>query len=216
MYNIILILKYYIKGDGIFDQLTNINLIKLIWETSRDNVIGFDINDHCGRCVDMIIKSAMHKNTLDNVTCILISFENFKNILYSEDTAKTGNTLRTIRKSISSLNVNFKMKTNKDNNKEAMDKLEYLINNSNSSNNYISNNSNNGNNGNNNNVSNGFNNGVHSNSNNNLIKISTNSAFYNDQKKNESESKNYYNSYNLNEYNKSPTQRKSNYDNNIK
>ena len=94
----------------------------------------------------------MHKKTLDNVTCIIIAFENFKNILFGSNNDKSSYDLHSIRKGVNSINGDFKLKRNiKDGNKVPIN-----------------------------------------------FNITTNKV--NDQNI-ELESKNYYNSYNLNEEN---------------
>jgi len=37
------------------------------------------IHSHCGKAVDMVIKSSLIRKSLDNVTCLIIAFKNFEN-----------------------------------------------------------------------------------------------------------------------------------------
>lgn len=50
-----------------------------------------NIHLQCGIGVDMIIKSSLVRRTLDNVTCVMIAFNNFENILFP--VVKTDNSI---------------------------------------------------------------------------------------------------------------------------
>jgi hypothetical protein len=67
--------------DGIFDKLTNLDVIQSIWSVA-DETMGLDINEHCGKCADTIIRNCLSSGANDNLTCIFICFENFRKILY--------------------------------------------------------------------------------------------------------------------------------------
>ena len=56
-----------------------------IWSCTNEEIFIDDINQLSGRCVDSIIKNSLMNQTQDNVTCIFICFENFKKVLYNED-----------------------------------------------------------------------------------------------------------------------------------
>lgn len=69
--------------DGIFEKMSNIDVIHSIWSMARENSIAPDIHEHCGRCVDMILKNCLKIGAGDNLTLILLSFKNFKSNLYN-------------------------------------------------------------------------------------------------------------------------------------
>lgn len=52
---------------------------------SQDNLIGRDINEHCGKIADVIIRNCLASGANDNLTCIFVCFENFKNLLFGND-----------------------------------------------------------------------------------------------------------------------------------
>lgn len=62
--------------DGIYDRMENEEIIKLAWQSINEVK---DLNEHaaCGRAVELIVKGAICKRTLDNVTAIIIAFESF-------------------------------------------------------------------------------------------------------------------------------------------
>ncbi len=68
--------------DGIFDKLTNSDVIHAIWAMANENSASDNINDHCAKCVDNIIRNSLALQATDNLTCILIAFDNFKNTIF--------------------------------------------------------------------------------------------------------------------------------------
>ena len=74
--------------DGIFDRLTNGDVIHSIWSMCTETNAGKDINDHCGRISDLIIRNCLASGANDNLTCIFISFDNFKNLFYEPNIFK--------------------------------------------------------------------------------------------------------------------------------
>ena len=56
----------------------------------------------------------MHKKTKDNVTLIIIAFENFKKNLFNDEFSKV-NQLQNVKKNINNLNGHFKIKEFKKN-----------------------------------------------------------------------------------------------------
>jgi hypothetical protein len=64
-------------GDGIYDKLTNSDILECFWSSFHPEVFVSDSHEQSAKVVDLIIKSSMINHTLDNVTCIFISFENF-------------------------------------------------------------------------------------------------------------------------------------------
>jgi len=71
--------------DGIFDKLSNCDVVHSIWSLTSENHAGKDLNEHSGKISDMIIRNCLASNANDNLTCIFICFENFKNLLYENN-----------------------------------------------------------------------------------------------------------------------------------
>ena len=71
--------------DGIFDYLCNKDCIKCIWNVVYDDNNNYkNIHDISLNIVNMVIKTALRRRTLDNVTAVFISFENFEKIFLEE------------------------------------------------------------------------------------------------------------------------------------
>ena len=71
--------------DGIFDYLCNKDCIKCIWNVVYDENNNYkNIHDISLNIVNMVIKTALRRRTLDNVTAVFISFENFEKVFLEE------------------------------------------------------------------------------------------------------------------------------------
>ena len=65
--------------DGIFDVLSNeeiLECLKIVLKEKKieDNINNEDVHELCGDFAAMIIKSAMAKDSFDNVSCIVVAF----------------------------------------------------------------------------------------------------------------------------------------------
>jgi serine/threonine protein phosphatase PrpC len=64
------------SGDGIYDKLSNEDVIDVVWDTFRRDKGTFQtLHEFCGRAVENIMKLAFNKKTLDNITVVMIAFE---------------------------------------------------------------------------------------------------------------------------------------------
>lgn len=62
-------------GDGIFDKLSNSEIIEVVWDTfKRDKGAFQNIHEFCGKAVENIMKLAFNKKTLDNITVVMVAF----------------------------------------------------------------------------------------------------------------------------------------------
>ena len=64
--------------DGIYDQLSDKDVVNSVWMTFDESVKAKTLHSQCGLGVDMIIKTSMIRKSLDNVTCLIIAFDNFE------------------------------------------------------------------------------------------------------------------------------------------
>jgi hypothetical protein len=63
------------QGDGIYDKLSNDEVIEVVWDTFRRDKGSFHtIHEFCGKAVENIMKLSFNKKTLDNVTVVMIAF----------------------------------------------------------------------------------------------------------------------------------------------
>lgn len=102
--------------DGIFDKLSNCDVIHSIWSLSSECNSGKDLNEHSGKISDIIIRNCLGSNANDNLTCIFICFENFKNLLYENNYFKVDKEkLEGIMKNLISINQESFMEKENDN-----------------------------------------------------------------------------------------------------
>jgi len=121
-------LDFFILGcDGIYDQMTNKEIIDLAWEIINlnkneneniniDNNYINDIHYKSGLIVDLVIKASLARKSFDNVTCVFISFKDF----YTNDNIINNDKIYTIRKKSNILNkkiIKDKMPNVEENNK---------------------------------------------------------------------------------------------------
>ena len=65
--------------DGIFEYLSNEDCVCLAWKIMNENKQNYDnFHEMNGDIVDLIIKSALKRNSIDNVTALFVSFRNFQ------------------------------------------------------------------------------------------------------------------------------------------
>ena len=62
--------------DGIFDKLTNKEVIQVVWEGVMESKIK-DVHKQCGIAVDRILRTSVAKKTMDNITVVFVAFQNF-------------------------------------------------------------------------------------------------------------------------------------------
>lgn len=76
--------------DGIFDQISNKDIVDSVWMTmtNKDENRPKDLHSQCALGVDMIMKSSLVRRTLDNVTVLLIAFQNFENTINNYNSSR--------------------------------------------------------------------------------------------------------------------------------
>jgi protein phosphatase 2C family protein 2/3 len=67
--------------DGVFDKMTNEDVVKCVWNSVADNrslKVASNVHKQTGMAVEYILKNTLLRRTLDNVTVVMIAFNNFK------------------------------------------------------------------------------------------------------------------------------------------
>lgn len=69
--------------DGIFDKISNAEVLKQSWIAASKNYHSKDqpIHQICGYVVEQVMKASVAYKTLDNITVVLLAFKNFKKAL---------------------------------------------------------------------------------------------------------------------------------------
>ncbi len=64
-------------GDGLYDKLSNEEISKTVWE-SINSQKGQNLHQALGNASESLVKTALLKKSLDNVTAIVLSFSNLE------------------------------------------------------------------------------------------------------------------------------------------
>ena len=66
--------------DGIFDKISNAEVVKQAWIASKKNFHSKEqpIHQICGYVVEQAMKASVAYKTLDNITVVMLAFKNFK------------------------------------------------------------------------------------------------------------------------------------------
>ena len=67
--------------DGIFDKLSSQDVVKCVWNTIAEEKTK-ELHQQCATAADSIIKNALLRHSLDNVTVVIIAFSHFKQITF--------------------------------------------------------------------------------------------------------------------------------------
>ena len=72
--------------DGIFEYLNNEEYIKCAWEIINEEKSNCEsIHEVSGNIVDMIMKTALKRHSLDNVTTVFVGFKNYSKIIHNSN-----------------------------------------------------------------------------------------------------------------------------------
>ena len=66
-------------------MLSNKEIINSIWMTTQENVKLDDVHQQCSLSNDFLIKSCLNRKCLDNITLVVVAFENFERIFSYPD-----------------------------------------------------------------------------------------------------------------------------------
>lgn len=78
----------FIGCDGIFDRLSNEDINEIGWSVFEKPAEIESLHKLCGDVTEQIIRAALAKKTLDNVTCVIIAFEAMQNFLENSNIGK--------------------------------------------------------------------------------------------------------------------------------
>ena len=74
--------------DGIFDKLSNEDTSSCVWNSvtidNKDQKLAQNVHQQSGLAVESILKNALYRQSLDNVTVVMIAFQNFKRTVFGK------------------------------------------------------------------------------------------------------------------------------------
>lgn len=77
--------------DGVFEKLNNTDICNKTWEASlqpEDLRVPSTVHQRCGSAIDMMLHECVNEKTLDNITSVIIGFQNYETHV---DKARTSN-----------------------------------------------------------------------------------------------------------------------------
>lgn len=76
----LIITLYYYIGDGVYDNINNEEFKTCIDFCLSKELIANDIHDQVANSVDFILKASLVRQTLDNITCVMLYFSGFERL----------------------------------------------------------------------------------------------------------------------------------------
>ena len=74
--------------DGIFDKLSNEDCSSCVWNSvsidNKDQKLAQNVHQQSGLGVESILKNSLYRQSLDNVTVVMIAFQNFKRTVFGK------------------------------------------------------------------------------------------------------------------------------------
>jgi len=71
-------------------------VIKTVWESTKDKATS--VHHQCGIAVENILTESINRRTLDNITVVMICFQNFQQKLFPQENSKIGDALDVTQK----------------------------------------------------------------------------------------------------------------------
>ena len=75
-------MNYIHVGDGIFDKMTNQDVIKSIWDSTQ--IRGADIHQQSAIGVEAVMRESLIMKTLDNITVVMIALSGLKRAMFAK------------------------------------------------------------------------------------------------------------------------------------
>lgn len=81
-----------LASDGVFDKMSNEDVSKCVWESCDKNKWQANpsfrpaqsVHQQCGLAVESVLKNSLYRQSLDNVTVVMIAFQNFKRKVFGQ------------------------------------------------------------------------------------------------------------------------------------
>ena len=79
-------------SDGVYDKMSNDDIVKCVWEScdrnkwqqNQNQKASQSVHQQCGLAVESVLKNALYRQSLDNVTVVMIGFQNFKRKVFGK------------------------------------------------------------------------------------------------------------------------------------
>lgn len=76
--------------DGIFDKLSNKEAIQCVWNSVKED-LALNVHHQCAVGIETILKNSLMRMSLDNVTAVMIAFEDFNEAVFGNEKGEMRN-----------------------------------------------------------------------------------------------------------------------------
>ena len=81
-----------LASDGVYDKMSNEDISRCVWESCDKNKWQTNpnyrpaqsVHQQCGLAVESVLKNSLYRQSLDNVTVVMIAFQNFKRKVFGQ------------------------------------------------------------------------------------------------------------------------------------
>lgn len=63
-----------LASDGVYDKMTSKDVIQSVWGSTSEEIRSDSVHKQCSASVETILRDALNKKSLDNVTVVMIAF----------------------------------------------------------------------------------------------------------------------------------------------
>lgn len=77
-----------LASDGIFDKLSNEEIVEIIWQTAKEKDRYKTVHELCGLAIEKVMKYSVYKRTQDNITVVILGFENLERLISGSTTSE--------------------------------------------------------------------------------------------------------------------------------
>lgn len=68
----------FLACDGIFDKMSNEDIVQCVWNSctldNKDRKVAHNVHQQSGLAVEAVLKNSLYRQSLDNVTAVLVAF----------------------------------------------------------------------------------------------------------------------------------------------
>lgn len=70
----------FIICNGLFEHISNKEITECVWMVNQKGLKAENLKEQCGLAMEMISKTVISRVSLDNLSCILIAFNNYEKL----------------------------------------------------------------------------------------------------------------------------------------
>lgn len=75
-----------LKGDGIYDRLTNEDVVNCVWDSTKQKNV--NVHEQSSQAVESVMMEALIRKTFDNITVVMLGLAGFKSMFMEAEAEK--------------------------------------------------------------------------------------------------------------------------------